>query len=57
MTTPSPSISPPREQENLSTPIASQNLSEEQIRQLINVILRLHTPAQNRGESRGGGHG
>ena len=57
VTTPSPSISPPREQENSSTPLASQNLSEEQIRQIINEISRLQTPAQNRGESRDGGRG
>ena len=60
--TPSPSISPPREQPNSSTPgqqAGVQNLSEEQLRLLINELSRVNTPAtaQNRSENRGGGRG
>ena len=60
--TPSPSISPPREQPNSSTPgqqAGVQNLSEEQLRHLINELSWVNTPAtaQNRSENRGGGRG
>ena len=60
--TPSPSISPPREQPNSSTPgqqAGIQNLSEEQLRHLVNELSRVNTPAttQNRSENRGGGRG
>ena len=60
--TPSPSISPPREVPNSSTPgqqAGVLNLSEEQLRQLVNELSRVNTPAttQNRSENRGGGRG
>ena len=62
VTTPSPSISPPRVQETTSTPeqtgaTSSNTLSEETIRLIINEISRVNTPAQNRGENRGRGRG
>ena len=61
-TTPSPSISPPREQVDTSTPqqagvSTSNSISDEQIRRIINEVSRVNTPAQSRGENRGGGHG
>ena len=55
--TPSPSISPPRQQETSSTPQASHNLSEEQLRLLANELSRINTPAPSRGEIRGGNRG